>query len=133
MSKPKVLVKNLGLIDYQEAWDYQENLFSDIVKVKVENRKLSTSDQQETSNYILFCEHPNVYTIGKSGDSNNLLIDEKDLSGIDANFYKINRGGDITFHGPGQIVCYPILDLDNFFSDIHKYLRLLEEVPFNDV
>ena len=118
---------NLGLVDYQEAWDYQENLFKQVVDLKIANRKLESSDQTETPNYLIFCSHPHVYTLGKSGDEKHLLLNESDLEEKQASFYKINRGGDITYHGPGQIVGYPILDLDNFFTDIHKYLRLLEE------
>ncbi|MTI41171.1 lipoyl(octanoyl) transferase LipB [Fulvivirga lutimaris] len=123
----KVKFINLGLIDYQQAWDYQTEIFDDIVKLKIENRKEDLPDQKATSNYLLFCEHPHVYTLGKSGSEDNLLLDEAGLAEKEARFYKINRGGDITYHGPGQIVGYPILDLDNFFTDIHKYLRLLEE------
>lgn len=118
---------DLGLIDYQEAWDYQTELFDKTVALKIDNRKKEETDQTETSNYLIFCSHPHVYTLGKSGDQANLLLDEKGLEEKHASFYKINRGGDITYHGPGQIVGYPILDLDNFFTDIHKYLRLLEE------
>ncbi|MEP3388651.1 MAG: lipoyl(octanoyl) transferase LipB [Reichenbachiella sp.] len=118
---------DLGLIDYQEAWDYQTKLFDQTVALKIENRKKEETDQSITPNYLIFCSHPHVYTLGKSGDQANLLLDEKGLEEKHATFYKINRGGDITYHGPGQIVGYPILDLDNFFTDIHKYLRLLEE------
>ena len=112
--------------DYKEAWDYQEELFDSIVQVKIQNR--SADSPIPTSNYLLFCEHPHVYTLGKSGDLSHLLINDDKLKENHAAFYKINRGGDITYHGPGQLVGYPILDLDNFFTDIHKYLRLLEEV-----
>lgn len=118
---------DLGLIDYQEAWDYQTKLFDQTVALKIENRKKEETNQSITPNYLIFCSHPHVYTLGKSGDQANLLLDEKGLEEKHATFYKINRGGDITYHGPGQIVGYPILDLDNFFTDIHKYLRLLEE------
>lgn len=121
----KILFKDLGNKDYKETWDYQESLFQSIIEVKQKNRAENT--QLPTPNYFLFVEHPHVYTLGKSGDISNLLIDEKTLEKKGAKFYKINRGGDITYHGPGQIVGYPILDLDNFFTDIHKYLRLLEE------
>lgn len=117
----------LGTIDYQEAWDYQEKLFAEIVELKINNRNLPPAENNPTPNYLLFCEHPHVYTLGKSGSENNLLIGEALLQEKKASFYKINRGGDITYHGPGQVVGYPILDLDNFFTDIHKYLRLLEE------
>ena len=121
-----VIIKNLGKIDYKKCWDYQEFLFSETLKQKSNNRKNNTSIK--TKNYLVFCEHPHVYTLGKSGDQNNLLINDAVLKKNGAKFYKINRGGDITYHGPGQIVGYPILDLDNFFTDISKYLRLLEEV-----
>ena len=116
---------DLGLMDYKEAWDYQQNLFDEIVEIKKQNRKNNTD--LKTPNYFLFVEHPHVYTLGKSGDQSNLLIDKSQLKNKKASFYKINRGGDITYHGPGQIVGYPILDLENFFTDIHKYLRFLEE------
>ena len=121
----KVAFQDLGLIDYQKCWDYQEELFAEIVATKSSNRKEGKADK--TNNYLLFCEHPHVYTLGKSGDEKNLLVNEGYLKSRGATFHKINRGGDITYHGPGQIVGYPILDLDNFFTDIHKYLRLLEE------
>ena len=122
---PKVVFQDLGLIDYKEAWDYQEKRFNEILDVKKNNRKENRQDP--TLSYLLFCEHPHVYTLGKSGDENNLLVNEDYLKSRGATFYKINRGGDITYHGPGQIVGYPILDLDHFFTDIHKYLRYLEE------
>ncbi len=121
----KVSFEDLGLIDYKKCWDYQEALFAEILAVKSTNRKENKTDT--TANHLLFCEHPHVYTLGKSGDKNNLLVNEEFLKSRGASFYKINRGGDITYHGPGQIVGYPILDLDNFFTDIHKYLRFLEE------
>jgi lipoyl(octanoyl) transferase len=121
----KVKFEDLGLIDYEKCWNYQEELFSEILDVKSTNRKEDKSDI--TQNHLLFCEHPHVYTLGKSGDEKNLLVNEDYLKSRGATFYKINRGGDITYHGPGQIVGYPILDLDNFFTDIHKYLRFLEE------
>ena len=120
----KVQLQDLGNKDYKETWDYQEQIFADIVSQKVEKR---ANPEIKTSNYFLFVEHPHVYTLGKSGDMSNLLLSEKQLEEKGATFYKINRGGDITYHGPGQIVGYPILDLENFFTDIHKYLRLLEE------
>jgi len=122
----KVFLQDLGLKDYKETWDFQELLFQKTVDLKIKNRRAETNE--ETSNHFLFVEHPHVFTLGKSGDINNLLVDEKRLQEKNAKFYKINRGGDITYHGPGQIVGYPILDLDNFFTDIHKYLRLLEEM-----
>lgn len=123
----KVIFKDLGLIDYQQAWDVQEELFHKIVNKKINNRKLPQSEQNPTENYLLVCEHPHVYTLGKSGSEDHLLVRENELKNQQATFYKINRGGDITYHGPGQVVVYPILDLDNFFTDIHKYLRFLEE------
>ena len=114
-------------MDYKECWDYQEKLFNETVTKKIANRSLSADLQKPTKNYLLFVEHPNVYTLGKSGNISHLLISKNELQNKNASYYKINRGGDITFHGPGQIVAYPILDLDYFFTDIHKYLRLLEE------
>ena len=122
----QIIVKDLGHKDYKETWDYQESLFEEIVELKRKNRAENT--EVPTPNYFLFVEHPHVYTLGKSGHIENLLIDEAALAKKGASFYKINRGGDITYHGPGQIVGYPIIDLENFFTDIHKYLRLLEEV-----
>ncbi|TNJ42596.1 lipoyl(octanoyl) transferase LipB [Tamlana fucoidanivorans] len=122
----QIELQDLGHKDYQETWDYQEQLFKGIVDAKIKNRRDDTDDN--TSNYFLFVEHPHVYTLGKSGDLSNLLLNERQLTEKGATFYKINRGGDITYHGPGQIVGYPILDLENFFTDIHKYLRFLEEM-----
>ena len=122
----QVIVKDLGNKDYKETWDYQESLFEEIVAQKTNNKANGTN--LPTTNYFLFVEHPHVYTLGKSGHIENLLIDEEGLKNKGATFYKINRCGDITYHGPGQIVGYPILDLENFFTDIHKYLRSLEEV-----
>jgi len=121
----KVKFQDLGLIDYKECWDYQEKLFTEILEVKSSNRKQNKTEK--TKNHLIFCEHPHVYTLGKSGDKKNLLVNEDYLKSRGATFHKINRGGDITYHGPGQLVAYPILDLDNFFTDIHKYLRFLEE------
>lgn len=121
-----VALQDLGFKDYKETWDYQEGLFKGIVDTKIKNRR--EGRVVETSNYFLFVEHPHVYTLGKSGDVSNLLLNEQQLKEKNATYYKINRGGDITYHGPGQIVGYPILDLENFFTDIHKYLRLLEEM-----
>ncbi len=118
---------DLGLIDYKQAWDYQTDLFNKTLDVKAKNRNLSDNEQLITDNYLIFCEHPHVYTLGKSGDENNLLVKKEDLHAIQASYYHINRGGDITYHGPGQIVVYPVLDLENFFTDIHQYMRLLEE------
>jgi lipoyl(octanoyl) transferase len=120
----KVFLQDLGTKDYKDTWDYQEEIFAKVVEQKKQKRE---NPDVETDNYFLFVEHPHVYTLGKSGDISNLLLSEKQLVDKGATFYKINRGGDITYHGPGQIVGYPILDLENFFTDIHKYLRLLEE------
>ncbi|MBI1835947.1 MAG: lipoyl(octanoyl) transferase LipB [Flavobacteriia bacterium] len=122
---PEVIFKDLGLIDYKEAWDFQEKLFADTIDSKIKIRNGET--EIVTKNYLLFCEHPHVYTLGKSGSVDHLLLNEEQLQENNANFYKINRGGDITYHGPGQLVGYPIFDLDHFFSDIHKYLRFLEQ------
>jgi lipoyl(octanoyl) transferase len=119
-------LKDLGSKDFKDTWDYQESLFKDILDTKIKNRRENAG--LETKNHFLFVEHPHVYTLGKSGDMSNLLLSEAQLVEKGATFYKINRGGDITYHGPGQIVGYPILDLENFFTDIHKYLRLLEEM-----
>lgn len=116
---------DLGLKDYKETWDFQEKLFQETLSIKSINKR--ENQNLNTNNYLIFVEHPHVYTLGKSGHLENLLISEEKLKNIDASFYKINRGGDITYHGPGQLVGYPILDLENFFTDIHKYLRLLEE------
>ncbi len=121
-----VKLQDLGLKDYKETWDYQEELFKTTLDIKIKNRREGAS--LDTPNHFLMVEHPHVFTLGKSGDMENLLVDQKQLDKKGASFYKINRGGDITYHGPGQIVGYPILDLDNFFTDIHKYLRLLEEM-----
>lgn len=122
----EVVVKDLGLIDYQKAWDIQEEIFAKTVQTKINNR-LHEGEEEKTSNFLLLCEHPHVFTLGKSGKTENLLVNDAQLKQINATYYKINRGGDITYHGPGQLVGYPILDLDNFFTDIHKYLRFLEE------
>ncbi|MHC5308998.1 lipoyl(octanoyl) transferase LipB [Myroides sp. LJL116] len=121
----KIQLIDLGLKDYKQTWDYQEELFQSILDTKVQNRRLNTN--HITNNYFLLVEHPHVYTLGKSGNASNLLLNQEQLVQKGASFYKINRGGDITYHGPGQLVGYPILDLENFFTDIHKYLRLLEE------
>lgn len=122
----EVILEDLGSIDYKKAWDYQEKLFKSTVDLKIEIRRNDTTEQ--TKNYLLFCEHPHVYTLGKSGDQSHLLLSEERLEEINATYYKINRGGDITYHGPGQLVMYPILDLESyFFTDIHKYMRYLEE------
>ena len=113
-------IVELGLIDYQKAWDFQTSLFNEILAIK-------KSGGKQTPNYLLFCEHPHVYTLGKSGNEENLLVNESQLKEIEASFYQTNRGGDITYHGPGQIVVYPVIDLENFFTDIHRYMRSLEE------
>lgn len=121
----EVTYVELGLKDYKETWDLQESLFAATIAQKIALRNGET--EEPTKNYVLFCEHPHVYTLGKSGDENHLLLDNQNLKSVGATFHKINRGGDITYHGPGQLVVYPIFDLDHFFSDIHKYLRFLEE------
>ncbi len=121
-----IVLHDLGLLDYQKAVEYQTKIFNRIIDQKLKNRK--SVNKEITQNHLIFVEHPNVYTLGKSGDINNLLLSKEDLEKKEIQFFNTNRGGDITCHGPGQIVCYPILDLDNFFSDIHKYLRYLEEV-----
>lgn len=122
-----VLLEDLGLIDYAQAWDYQTKIFDDIIQQKLRLRELPEEEQIGPTSYLITCEHPHVYTLGKSGDRNHLLISEEGLKQAQASYYEINRGGDITYHGPGQLVVYPIFDLDNFFTDIHKYLRFLEE------
>jgi len=131
MQNKKIYFQDLGQIAYKKAWDYQAELLADVVAQKVKNRELSEGEKVQTDNHLLFCEHPHVYTLGKSGDMANVLLNEEELKAKNIEFFKINRGGDITYHGPGQIVGYPILDLDNFFTDIHKYLRFLEEVIFS--
>ena len=118
---------DLGSIDFKEAWDYQTVLFEKVLAVKNENRSRPVQEQKTTDNFLLFCQHPHVYTLGKSGKENNLLLKQEELSSVNASYYHINRGGDITYHGPGQLVGYLIIDLENFFTDIHKYMRFLEE------
>jgi lipoyl(octanoyl) transferase len=118
---------DLNLVEYKQAWDLQETLLNRIATVKLANRSLSEDSKEETENFLLFCQHPHVYTLGKSGDESHLLLQESFLSTIGATYFKTNRGGDITYHGPGQLVGYPILDLENFYTDIHLYLRMLEE------
>ncbi|WP_349775125.1 lipoyl(octanoyl) transferase LipB [Sphingobacterium faecium] len=125
MQNKKVTFIDWGLVDYQEAWNRQEEIFNKTLAVKHDNRVNETT--VPTENFLIFNEHPHVYTLGKSGKPEHLLLDEKALAEKEATYYKINRGGDITYHGPGQIVGYPIMDLDNFFTDIHLYLRTLEE------
>ena len=124
----QIILKDLGLIEYKQAWDLQEQLLQSIVEQKTKNRNLAIGEQTSTNNYLIFCEHPHVYTLGKSGHEDYLLLNEQQLQEKNATYFRINRGGDITYHGPGQLVGYPIIDLDNFFTDIHKYLRYLEEV-----
>ena len=121
----QVIPIDLGLIDYKKGWDFQEKLFQKAVQQKISLRNETSTEK--TKNYLLFCQHPHAFTLGKSGSSENLLLNENQLLEKDANFYQINRGGDITYHGPGQLVVYPIFDLDYFFTDIHKYMRFLEE------
>lgn len=123
-----VYFQDLGLLPFQEAWNYQRKVHQGIVELKLANRKRAEEEQEMTDNYLLFCEHPHVYTLGKSGDIAHLLLSQGGLKDKDIEFFKINRGGDITYHGPGQVMGYPILDLDNFFTDLHKYFRFLEEV-----
>lgn len=120
-------VIDLGRIDFKEAWDYQTSLFEKVLAIKAQNRLLADLDHSATENHLLFCEHPHVYTLGKSGKETNLLLKQEELSSVNASYYHINRGGDITYHGPGQLVGYLIIDLENFFTDIHKYMRFLEE------
>jgi lipoyl(octanoyl) transferase len=121
-----LILSDLGLIAYKTAWDFQESVLESIHKIKISNRE--DSKQEKTENYFFLCEHPHVYTLGKSGLAENLLLDKAGLDSHQVTFFKTNRGGDITYHGPGQIVGYPVIDLENFFTDIHKYLRYLEEV-----
>lgn len=127
----KIVFEDLGLIDYQSAWDYQTNIFDKTVDLKIKNRYLPANEHVATGNILLFCEHRHVYTLGKSGKESNLLLDQKGLEKANAQYFKINRGGDITYHGPGQIVAYPIFDLENFFTDIQRYMRFLEEAVIN--
>lgn len=127
MSKPVVSFRDLGLAPYKETWDFQEELFERNVQRKLQNRLEGKADGEGTEDVLLFVEHPHVYTLGKSGDIFHLLVSEEKLKEIGATYYPINRGGDITYHGPGQIVGYPLLDLEHFFTDIHKYMRYLEE------
>lgn len=131
MHNKKVIYQNLGTIDYQKGWDYQTQLFEAIIAQKIKNR--DETQPNPTANYLLLCQHSHVYTLGKSGSMNNLLISEEEMQEKNIGFYKINRGGDITYHGFGQIVGYPILDLDNFSTDIHWYMRSLEEVIIRSI
>jgi lipoyl(octanoyl) transferase len=123
--KPRVSCHFLGKVDYKEAWDFQEKLFQEGVQRKINKR--NGMGEETPENHLIFCEHPHVYTLGKSGDKEHLLLDQNELDQKNATFYHINRGGDITYHGPGQLVIYPIFDLEQFFTDIHKYMRFLEE------
>ena len=123
----EIHVIDLGRIDFKEAWDYQTVLFERVLSIKSQNRLLPGLDHRATENYLLFCEHPHVFTLGKSGKESNLLLMQEELSSVSASYYHINRGGDITYHGPGQLVGYLVIDLENFFTDIHKYMRFLEE------
>jgi lipoyl(octanoyl) transferase len=127
MQNKEVQIQNIGTIRYKDAWELQDHIFQGIVQQKIANRNLPIEEQKNTENFLLFCEHPHVYTLGKSGNSTHLLLQEQELAAQNIDFFHINRGGDITYHGEGQIVGYPILDLDNFFTDIHLYLRYLEE------
>lgn len=129
----KVALRDLGRMDYQAAWDYQEQLFSAKLKLKSANRDLAPENQHPISHELLFVEHPHVYTLGKSGKPEHLLLDEAGLKAAEATYYKINRGGDITYHGPGQLVVYPILDLEQFKTDIHWYMRSLEEAVIQTI
>ena len=129
MPLPEVTIINLGLVDYKKAWDIQEKYFKQAIDRKISIR--NGENLPPPSNYLILCEHPNVYTIGKSGKEENLLLSSEEVKSKEASFYKINRGGDITYHGPGQLVVYPILDLDQFFTDIHKYMRFLEQAVIN--
>ena len=129
MKNKKILVRDIGKLSFSDAWQYQEKIFKKIIDQKVQNRSLN--EKIETKNILILTEHNHVYTIGKSGDISNLLIDKKELIKREIEFFKINRGGDITYHGPGQIMGYPIFDLDNFFTDINLYLRKLEQVIIN--
>ena len=131
--RPTVLYKDLFNISYQEAWDLQTDLLKEMVRVKRENRDKDPNQIAKQKHHLLFCEHPPVFTLGKSGSVDHLLLNEKALKDNGFDFYKINRGGDITYHGPGQITGYPIFDLDEFFTDVHKYVRFLEEVVIQTI
>ena len=132
-SNRKVNFIDLGVVDFQAAWDFQTELFNQTLAIKTANRTFADDEQTPTENFLIFCEHPHVYTLGKSGKESNLLIEPQRLGSIDASYYRINRGGDITYHGPGQLVAYPLFDLEHFFTDIHKYMRFLEEVVIQTV
>ena len=124
-----IIVKNLGKFNYADCFEYQKKIQNEIIQIKLDNRNKRI--KKITPNYLLFVEHDHVYTLGNSGNSKNLLFNEKILKQKGIEFYKTNRGGDITYHGPGQLVCYPIIDMENFYTDIHKYLRDLEEIIIN--
>ncbi len=126
--KPKVKCLDIGLRSYQEVWIYQTELHDELKAIKKHNKEIpENTPLKKQKNYFIFCEHPHVYTLGKSGAKENLLLNERELSENEIDFFPINRGGDITYHGPGQIVGYPILDLDLFYNDIHRYVRTIEE------
>ena len=129
MENKKILVRDIGKSSFYDAWLYQENIFKKTIDLKVQNR--SNKNKRKTDNFLIITEHNPVYTIGKSGNITNLLLNENELKIKKIDFFKINRGGDITYHGPGQIMGYPIIDLDNFFTDINLYLRKLEEIIIN--
>ena len=125
----KIIVKNLGLLDFEKTFHIQKDLQNQIIETKLNNRRNNLNIT--TPNFLLFVEHDHVYTLGNSGDEKNLIFDKKRLEEMGIKYHKTNRGGDITYHGPGQLVCYPIIDLENFYRDIHKYLRDLEDVVIN--
>ena len=129
MKNKKIILRDIGKSSFSDAWEYQEDIFKKIIDQKIKNR--SNENKMETNNFLIITEHDPVYTIGKSGDISNLLLNDDEMKTQGIEFYKINRGGDITYHGPGQIMGYPIIDLDNFFTDINFYLRKLEEVIIN--
>lgn len=129
MKNKKIILRDIGKSSFSDAWEYQEDIFKKIIDQKIKNR--SNENKMETNNFLIVTEHDPVYTIGKSGDISNLLLNDDEMKTQGIEFYKINRGGDITYHGPGQIMGYPIIDLDNFFTDINLYLRKLEEVIIN--
>ena len=131
LQNKKVDTKKIGFIPYKKALDLQNKFFNQIIQIKLANQKLPSDQQEITPNYLLFCEHPHTYTLGRSGSLAHLLVDKNNLATKKITFHTTNRGGDITYHGPGQMVVYPILDLENFFTDIHEYLRMLEEAVIN--
>lgn len=125
------IFRDLGSVEYQEAWDYQENLFQEVLQSRQANSELPPEEKNLSNNYLLFCEHPHVYTLGKSGKEQNMLLNMLQLQAKEASFHKINRGGDITYHGPGQIVGYPILNLETYDMGIKKYIETLEQAIIN--